>query len=75
MPRDRKTPHEQKQLDAANRRAEWLSAFNAELIRLRPHLEGASKWLNTVGVTELAREGLDADPKAVARAYHEAQKK
>lgn len=70
MPRDRKTPHEQAQTDSANRRAQWLSDFNAALIKLRPHLEGAGKFLATVGVTELKHAGVDSDPGAAARAYH-----
>lgn len=74
MPRDRKTPHEQAQLDGANRRAQWLADFNAALVKLRPGLEGASRYLAAVGVVELKRAGVDADPKAVAKAWHEANK-
>lgn len=75
MPRDRKTPHEQAQSDAANRRAQWLEAFNAAVEKLRPHLAGgASNYLQTVGTIELSRAGVDSDPKAVAKAWHEANK-
>lgn len=75
MPRDRKTPQEQAQLDAANRRARWLEAFNAEVGKLRTHLaDGASKYLQAVGTSELSRAGVDSDPKAVAKAWHEANK-
>jgi hypothetical protein len=73
MPRDRKTPHEQAQLDAANRRARWLDAFNAAVVKLRPHLADAGKYLQTVGTVELSRAGVDSDPKAVAKAWHEGQ--
>jgi hypothetical protein len=72
MPRDRRTPQELAQVESANRRAAWLAEFGEELARLRPHLRaGASELLQQIGVAELRRGGVQSDPAAAARAYHQ----
>lgn len=57
-------------------RDEWISAFLAELQRLRPHLVpqyGSSKLLTAIAAQEHAAHGED-EPVAAARAYDQRTK-
>jgi len=53
---------------------DWLHAFHAELIKLRPHLDGyggsGNKLLRTIAIQ--AWGARQAGPKPAARAWHEA---
>jgi hypothetical protein len=59
-----------------SRRDEWLAEFIDELERLRPHLKsefGINRVAKTTAVREYAAHP-DDDPKATARAFHNAGK-
>jgi len=54
----------------------WLAAFEAELLKLRPHLApafGTSKLLHAMAVQAFAQGG--PDPVKAARDFHQRQPK